>query len=123
MTGTANTDHHSMFANVDWMREVDPEPMLDMNPVDAEKRGIRDGDMVVAFNDRGRVKLKARIHEGMRPGAVSITEGWWPRDFAEGSYQELTDYASTRRSKLPSSPRRKCKESWLRSKKPRRDEE
>lgn len=61
-----------------------------MNPVDAEKRGIQDGDMVVAFNDRGSVKVKAMIHEGIKPGVVNITEGWWPRDFAEGSFQELT---------------------------------
>src|SRR4030043_1075311 len=30
---------HSMFANVDWMREIEPEPVLEINPGDAEKRG------------------------------------------------------------------------------------
>ena len=82
--------HGSWLVNVDWLRELDPEPMLGMNSVDAEKRGIQDGDMVIAFNDRGRVKLKARIHEGIRPGVVTVGEGWQPRHFAEGSYQELT---------------------------------
>ncbi len=81
---------HSMFSNVDWLRELDPEPVVNMNPEDAEKRGIQDGDMVMTFNDRGKVKLKARIHEGIRPGGVTIAEGWQPRHFAEGSYQELT---------------------------------
>ncbi len=82
--------HHSMFGNVDWVRELEPEPALDMNPVDATKRGIQDGDMVKAFNDRGSVTLKARVHEGIRPGVVNVNQGWWPRDFAEGSHQELT---------------------------------
>ena len=53
-------------------------------------RGIADGDMVVAFNDRGKAKLRAKVHEGMRPGVVNICEGWWHHQFAEGSYQELT---------------------------------
>jgi anaerobic selenocysteine-containing dehydrogenase len=90
MTMHTKFRHHSKLAEVDWLRELDPEPLVDMNPVDAKKRGIKDGDMVVIFNDRGRAKLKARFHEGMRPGMVTIGEGWQPRHFAEGSYQELT---------------------------------
>jgi len=82
--------HHSMFANVDWLRELEPEPVLNMNPVDAEKRGIQDGEMVTAFNDRGSVTLKARIHEGIKPGVVNVNQGWGPRDFARGSHNELT---------------------------------
>jgi molybdopterin-containing oxidoreductase family molybdopterin binding subunit len=82
--------NHSLLASVGWLREVDPEPVLEMNPVDAERRGIEDGDMVVALNDRGSVRLRARVHEGIRPGAVNINEGWWHHQFAEGSYQALT---------------------------------
>jgi len=82
--------HHSMFANVDWLREFEPTPVLDINPADAKKRNIRDGDMVVAFNDRGKVKIRARIHDGIMPGVVNITEGWWPKDFKKGTYQALT---------------------------------
>ncbi len=63
---------------------------MNINSIDAEKRGIQDGDIVVTFNDRGMFKVKARIHEGMKPGVVSVGEGWQPRHFAEGSYQELT---------------------------------
>ena len=61
-----------------------------MNPVDAEQRSIRDGEMVVVLNDRGRLKVKARVHEGIKPGVVNINQGWWPKDFAEGSHQVLT---------------------------------
>lgn len=82
--------YHSTLANIDWLRELEPEPVLSMNTVDAEKRGIRDGDMVTAFNDRGSVTLKAEVHGGMRPGCVSVHEGWWKRDFAKGSHNELT---------------------------------
>ena len=82
--------HHTIFGNVDWLRELEPEPTLDINPVDAEKRGIQDGDIVTAFNDRGSVTLKARFNEGMKPGCVSVGEGWQARDFIKGSHNELT---------------------------------
>lgn len=81
---------HSMFANVDWLRELEPEPVLEINPTDADKRAIRDGDVVVAFNDRGMVKVKAMVHEGIKPGVVNIMQGWWPEHFAEGQHNALT---------------------------------
>ena len=80
---------HSVMANVDWMQEVSSEPMLDMNPVDAEKRDIGDGDRVIAFNDRGKVKLKARLCEAVPPGTVNVPHGWWPEQFVEGHYSDL----------------------------------
>ncbi|MFC1943963.1 molybdopterin-dependent oxidoreductase [Chloroflexota bacterium] len=82
--------HHSNFTNVSWLTELEPEPVLEINPVDAEKRGIEDGDMASVFNDRGRVKVKALVHEGIKPGLVNITQGWWPKHFSEGSHQDLT---------------------------------
>jgi anaerobic selenocysteine-containing dehydrogenase len=81
---------HSMFANVDWLRELEPAPVLEINPVDANKRAIRDGDMAVAFNDRGRVQVKAMVHEGIKPGVVNIMQGWWPKHFVEGRHNALT---------------------------------
>jgi molybdopterin-containing oxidoreductase family molybdopterin binding subunit len=81
---------HSMFANVAWLTEFAPEPILEINLIDAEARGIRDGDIVCAFNDRGKVKLRAKVHEGIRPGTVNVNQGWWPEHFLEGSHQDLT---------------------------------
>lgn len=81
---------HSIFAQVSWLRELEPEPVLEVNPVDAEPRGLRDGELACVFNDRGRVKLRAKVHEGIAPGVVNISEGWWPKDYIEGSHQALT---------------------------------
>jgi molybdopterin-containing oxidoreductase family molybdopterin binding subunit len=89
LTAKVRGTTHSVMANVDWMKEVSSKPTLDMNPIDAEKRGIRDGDPVVAFNNRGKVKLKARLNEAVRPGVVNVPHGWWPEQFAEGHYSDL----------------------------------
>ncbi len=81
---------HSMFANATTLLELNPEPMVELNPLDAETRNISDGDLVTVFNDRGRVTLKAKLTEGVRPGVVSISEGWWPEQFEEGDGNSLT---------------------------------
>jgi len=81
---------HSMFRNVPSVSEIEPEPTLAINPADARRRNIRDGDMVVIFNDRGRAKLKARLNEGVRAGVVFTAEGWWFRHYAEGGNNCLT---------------------------------
>ncbi len=64
--------------------------MVDINPIDAEKRNIATDDFVTVFNDRARTTLKARITEGVKPGVLDITEGWWIEQFKEGSLNHLT---------------------------------
>jgi molybdopterin-containing oxidoreductase family molybdopterin binding subunit len=81
---------NSTYQTSDWLREIVPEPELEIHPKDAQARGISDGDVVIVFNDRGRCKLKAKLTEGIRPGIVNIEQGWWAGKFMEGSHQELT---------------------------------
>ncbi len=81
---------HSMFANAATLLELNPEPVVELNPLDAETRTISDGDLVTVFNDRGRVTLKAKLTEGVKPGVVNISEGWWPEQFEEGDGNSLT---------------------------------
>ena len=81
---------HSMFANVDSLLKLNPEPIVEINPIDAKNRKIFDDDMVTVVNDRARTILKARISESVKPGVVNITEGWWIDQFKEGSVNHLT---------------------------------
>ena len=49
-----------------------------LNTLDAAARGISNGDEVFVYNDRGTVKLQARVTERIMPGVVSIPQGaWW----------------------------------------------
>ncbi|MCP4681774.1 MAG: molybdopterin-dependent oxidoreductase [Desulfobacterales bacterium] len=81
---------HSSMANVKSLLEMNPEPVVEINPVDAEKRNISDNDMVVVFNDRGRTILKASVTDGVGPGVININQGWWIDQFKAGSVNHLT---------------------------------
>ena len=67
---------HASLRTVDWLLEVDP-PIVWINPVDAEERGIADGEEVYVFNDRGKMIIKAWITKRIIPGVVCIFEGNW----------------------------------------------
>lgn len=82
---------HSSFVKSAWIRELDPEPVLEMNPADADTRRVKDADLIEVFNDRGKIKLKARLNEVLPPGIVNLTHGWWPADFVEGDLNLITN--------------------------------
>jgi anaerobic selenocysteine-containing dehydrogenase len=49
---------------------------LEMHPIDAEARGVRDGDRVRTFNPRGEIVLKARVDGSVPPGVVAARLDW-----------------------------------------------
>ncbi len=52
------------------------EPMR-MNRDDASARGIRDGDVVRVFNDRGAILAGAVLTDDIRRGVIQISTGAW----------------------------------------------
>jgi trimethylamine-N-oxide reductase (cytochrome c) len=52
------------------------EPCL-IHPSDAAARGIRDGDLVRVFNDRGQILAGAKVTDTIRPGVIRVSEGGW----------------------------------------------
>ncbi|MCG3883924.1 trimethylamine-N-oxide reductase TorA [Photobacterium leiognathi] len=48
-----------------------------INANDAKARGIADGDLVRAFNDRGQILVGAKISDAIRPGVIRVSEGAW----------------------------------------------
>lgn len=67
---------HSSYGNVDWLIAAHPQTVW-LNNLDAERRGIANGDEVFVYNDRGTVKLAARVTERIMPGVISIPQGAW----------------------------------------------
>jgi anaerobic dimethyl sulfoxide reductase subunit A len=67
---------HSELYMVPWLQEVEAHRAW-INPVDAEARGIKDGDQIYVYNGRGKVAITAWVTERIIPGVVSIFEGAW----------------------------------------------
>ena len=79
-----------MFCDVSWIQDV-YEPFMDMNPADMAERGLADGDAVEVFNERGRIKIKVRANNAIRPGSPRVYEGNWSKYTIEGNAQDLTN--------------------------------
>jgi len=77
MTPNTKNRIHSQFNNLRMIREVSPAPFVEINPADAEKRGIKHMDLVRIFNDRGSIRIEAHIDFGIKAGCVAVSNGWW----------------------------------------------
>jgi len=60
------------------------EPLLQIDEVDAQSRGISTGDLVRVFNDRGSLTLRAQVSSEVQLGVVAMPFGWWNRSTPEG---------------------------------------
>ena len=69
--------NHSYYVNVPYLRELQPEPWVKINPATAEKYGIADGDWVKVESPHGWVKLVARYFECIAPDVLMSRRGWW----------------------------------------------
>lgn len=81
---------HTMMENVTWLRTASKmkgpdgkeyEPVW-ISSADAEARGIKYGDIVTVFNDKGKLLAGAYVTEKIKPGTVRIFYGsfWEPED-------------------------------------------
>lgn len=58
---------HSTYGNIDVLKAACRQEVW-INPIDAQKRGIANGDMVRVFNHRGEVRLPAKVTPRILPG-------------------------------------------------------
>jgi len=67
---------HSQFDNIPWLQELVTQEVF-ISTSDAESRGIKTGDLVHVFNDRGEMIIPARVSEKIMSGIVDIPQGAW----------------------------------------------
>ncbi len=67
---------HSIFNNCSWLRET-YEQEVTLNASDAKRLGIRTGDTVEVWNERGRVVVPVYVTERCMPGVAVLFEGAW----------------------------------------------
>ena len=93
---------NSTFVNVQSLRDIEAEPVLEMHPVDAAQRGILDGAVVRVFNDRGTYHCKARLNQRARLGVVHGLGIWWRKLGLNGTnVNELTSQNLTDLGRAP----------------------
>ncbi|MBZ5721467.1 MAG: molybdopterin-dependent oxidoreductase [Acidobacteriia bacterium] len=102
---------HSQYANLPWLKEINNngEGFLEINPTDARARGIASGHVVRIFNDRGWMKVRARLTEAIKPGVVNCYQGGWVtrqvKHYIEGHPNNLThQIANPAQSIVPNFP-------------------
>ena len=93
---------NSTFVNVQSLRDIEAEPVLEMHPQDAAARGIADGAVVRVFNDRGTYHCKARLNQRARLGVVNGLGIWWRKLGLNGTnVNELTSQHLTDLGRAP----------------------
>ncbi|MCU7798648.1 MAG: molybdopterin-dependent oxidoreductase [gamma proteobacterium symbiont of Lucinoma myriamae] len=67
---------HSIFNNCSWLRET-YEQEVTVNASDAKRLGLKNGDTVEVWNDRGKVVVPVYVTERCMPGVLVLHEGVW----------------------------------------------
>jgi anaerobic selenocysteine-containing dehydrogenase len=93
---------NSSFVNVESLRDIEGEPLLELHADDAAARGISDAQVVRVFNDRGEYFCKARVSSRARPGVVNGLGIWWRKlGLAGTNVNELTSQRLTDLGRAP----------------------
>ncbi len=74
---------HSTHDNNPWTMESFPQVVF-INPADAAERGLKSGDLVKVWNDRGTIVLPCRLTRKIMPGVVDIPQGAWYKPDSNG---------------------------------------
>ena len=73
------------------------KPHVELDPLDAQSRGLSEGDQARVFNDRASLVLPVAFSDRLRPGVVSVPWGFVDADYGDGvgSVNDLTNAGDT----------------------------
>jgi len=69
--------YHSEQRQVQSLRKMHPDPVMEINPKTAKELGIEEGNWVWIESPKGRIKQKCRFFDGIDPRVVHAQHGWW----------------------------------------------
>ncbi|ANE21997.1 dimethyl sulfoxide reductase [Denitrobacterium detoxificans] len=67
---------HSSFGFIEELKQACRQQMW-INPIDAESRGIANGDMCLVSSPAGKMQIEAKVTERIIPGTIGIPQGAW----------------------------------------------
>lgn len=70
--------HHGTLRNSPFVREIYSVPEVWVNPVDAKKYGVKQGEWTWIESKRGKIRGVARVTEGIPKGVVFMERFWTP---------------------------------------------
>ena len=73
-----------------------PQALVEINPKDARKAGIQDGDLIKVASRRGEIISRAQVTDRVEPGLIFTTF-----HFAEAAANFLTNPALDPYAKIP----------------------
>ena len=79
ITNQPKTRLHSQYDNGGYSlkNKIKGREPVSINPKDAHKRGIKDGDIIKVYNSRGACLAGAIITEDVMPSVIQISTGAW----------------------------------------------
>ena len=63
----------SQYRNIPWLRSFMKDPVVQIHPDTAKQYGIEDGDWAWIESPRGKIRQRARLFPGIKPGVVMAT--------------------------------------------------
>jgi len=71
------TYFHAANRNIPWLREIRPDPIVEIHPDTAQKHAISEGQWVYISSPRGRIKQRAKLNKHIDPRVIVAEHGWW----------------------------------------------
>ncbi len=68
---------HAEHRNIPWLRDIDPDPVVEIHPDTARAHNISNGEWVWVENWLGKCKLKAKVTLVVPRWMVMAAHGWW----------------------------------------------
>ena len=68
---------HSEHRQLPWCRELWPSPRVEINPKDAARMNIEQGDWVWIRTPWGAVREVADLYYGIKEGTINANHAWW----------------------------------------------
>jgi ferredoxin-nitrate reductase len=77
-TGRIRDQWHTMTktGKVSRLMTHTPNPLLEINPIDAYKKGLKNEDIVVVTSTNGEVRVKAKVTDTIKEGVVFLPMHW-----------------------------------------------
>ena len=88
--------HSKWREDAPWLLELEPHPLLMINPQDAGKRNIKKGDNVVLKSPYGSIRVKAKPTIMVPAGVVGLMHGWSKanvNDLVPRQFDPISGYA------------------------------